>query len=131
MPSTELRYLRTLLLHRHQWVRLRTRVQNALQAIALGHGLRRGKTLWSQLGQHTITSLPLAPHAAHRRTELLALYGKLQAQIDELDERVRDHAQQRSGAKLLMTTREWGRSRRWPRTCSWVTQRGSKTAKRW
>jgi transposase len=103
MPSTELRDLRTLLLHRHQWVRLRTRVQNALQAIALGHGLRRGKTLWSQLGQHTITSLPLAPHAAHRRTELLALYGKLQAQIDELDERVRDPAQQRSGAKLLMT----------------------------
>jgi transposase len=103
MPSTELQDLRTLLLHRHQWVRLRMRVQNALQAIALGHGLRRAKTLWSQLGQHTITSLPLAPHAAHRRTELLALYGKLQAQIDELDERVRDHAQQRSGAKLLMT----------------------------
>src|ERR1700693_4585933 len=103
MPSTELRDLRTLLMHRHQWVRMRTRVQNALQAIALGHGLRRGKTLWSQLGQHTIESLPLTPHAAHRRTELLALYGKLQAQIDELDERVRDHAQQRPGAKLLMT----------------------------
>ena len=36
MPSTELRDLRALLLHRHQWVRLRTRVQNALHAIALG-----------------------------------------------------------------------------------------------
>ena len=35
MPSTELRDLRALLLHRHQWVRMRTRVQNALQAIAL------------------------------------------------------------------------------------------------
>src|SRR5258708_20408514 len=45
MPSTELRDLRTLLLHRHQWVRMRTRVQNALQAIALGHGLRPAKTL--------------------------------------------------------------------------------------
>jgi transposase len=103
MPSTELRDLRTLLLHRHQWVRMRTRVQNTLQAIALGHGLRRGKTLWSQLGQHTMESLPLPPHAAHRRTELLALYGKLQAQIDELDERVMNHAQQRPGARLLMT----------------------------
>jgi transposase len=70
MPSTELRDLRTLLMHRHQWVRMRTRVQNALQAIALGHGLRRGKTLWSQLGQHTMESLALPPHAAHRRTEL-------------------------------------------------------------
>jgi transposase len=28
MPSTELRDLRALLLHRHQWVRMRTRVQN-------------------------------------------------------------------------------------------------------
>jgi transposase len=103
MPSTELRDLRTLLLHRHQWVRLRTRAQNALQAIALGHGLRRGKTLWSQLGQHTMASLPLPPYAAHRRSELLALYGQLQAQIDELDKRVMDHARQRPGAKLLMT----------------------------
>jgi len=39
MPSTDVRDLRALLLHRHQWVRMRTRVQNALQAIALGHGL--------------------------------------------------------------------------------------------
>src|SRR5260370_1921693 len=38
MPSTELRDLRALLLHRHQWFRMRTRVQNALHAIALAHG---------------------------------------------------------------------------------------------
>src|SRR6185369_7868997 len=36
MPATEFRDLRALLLHRHQWVRMRTRVQNALHAIALG-----------------------------------------------------------------------------------------------
>ncbi len=77
MPSTELRDLRALLLHRHQWVRMRTRVQNALQAIALSNGLRRGKSLWSQEGQRTIESLPLAPYAAQRRTELQALYRKL------------------------------------------------------
>jgi len=47
--------------------------------------------------------LPLPPHAAHRRTALLDLYGKLQGEIDELDERVMDHAQQRPGANLLMT----------------------------
>lgn len=40
MPSSELRDLRTLLRHRHQWVRIRTRVQNTLQAMALSHGLR-------------------------------------------------------------------------------------------
>ena len=42
MPNKELLDLRALLLHRHQWVRLRTQVQNALQAIALANGLRRG-----------------------------------------------------------------------------------------
>src|SRR3984957_19272744 len=70
MPSTALRDLRTLLMHRHQWVRMRTRVQNALQAIALSRGLRRGKTLWSKPGQHAIESLPLPPNAAYRRAEL-------------------------------------------------------------
>jgi transposase len=41
LSSKELRDLRALLRHRHQWVRMRTRVQNALQAIALANGLRR------------------------------------------------------------------------------------------
>jgi transposase len=40
MPSTEYRDLRSLLLHRHQWVRMRTRVQNALHAIVLAHGVQ-------------------------------------------------------------------------------------------
>lgn len=41
MPTPEIRDLRALLLHRHQWVRMRTRVMNALQGLALAHGLRR------------------------------------------------------------------------------------------
>ena len=48
LPSKELQDLRSLLRHRHQWVRMRTRIQNALQAIALANGLRRGPSLWSQ-----------------------------------------------------------------------------------
>src|SRR6202162_3837308 len=35
MPSTEQRDLRTLLRHRHQWVRMRSRVQHTLQSMAL------------------------------------------------------------------------------------------------
>src|SRR2546425_2204959 len=103
MPSSELRDLRTLLMHRHQWVRMRTRVQNTLQAMAISRGLRRGKALWSQTGQHAIKSLPLPPHTAYRRTELQDLYQKLDAQIEELDKRVGDQALQRPGAKLLMS----------------------------
>ena|ERR1700676_225861 len=90
-------------MHRHQWVRMRTRVQNTLQAIAIGRRLRRGKALWTQAGQHTIASLPLPPHTTYRRTALQDWYHKLHAQIDELDQRVGDQALQRPGARLLMS----------------------------
>src|SRR5262249_40965081 len=103
MPSTELRDLRALLLHRHQWVRMRTRVQNALHAIALAHGVRRGHTLWSREGQALLASLPLAPHTADRRSELQALYQHLNDHIDRLDERVKHVADKRPRAMLLMT----------------------------
>ena len=103
LPSKELQDLRALLRHRHQWVRMRTRVQNALQAIALANGLRRGPSLWSRDGQHTIASLPLAPHTAHRRSELQAMYVKFESNIEKLNQRVEQQAGQRSGARLLMT----------------------------
>ena len=82
---------------------MRTRVQNALQAIALANGLRRGPSLWSQVGQHTMASLPLPPHAAHRRSELQALYVKFEAEIERLNQRVEEQACERPGARLLMT----------------------------
>jgi transposase len=103
MPSTEQRDLRALLLHRHQWVRLRTRVQQALQAMAMSHGLRRGATLWSRDGLATLAALPLPPHAAHRRNELVALYQHLAAQVDQLDTRVEEAVRPRSAATRLMT----------------------------
>src|SRR5713226_5336484 len=100
LPSKELLDLRALLRHRHQWVRMRTRVQNALQAIALANGLRRGPSLWSQAGQHTIASLPLAPHTAHRRSELQAMYVKFEAEIEKLNQRVEEQVDGRPGARL-------------------------------
>lgn len=103
MPSTEHRDLRSLLLHRHQWVRMRTRVQNALHAIAMAHGVRRGHTLWNREGQALLASLPLAPHTAHRRSELQALYQHLDAHVDRLGERVKQVADERPRATLLMT----------------------------
>jgi hypothetical protein len=74
LPTKELLDLRALLRHRHQWVGLRVKVQNALQAIALANGLRHGSSLWTQAGQQAIVSLPLSPHAAYRRSELQAMY---------------------------------------------------------
>src|SRR5215468_6123972 len=45
MPSSEQRDLRTLLRDRHQWVKMRTRVQNRLQAIALNRATARARTM--------------------------------------------------------------------------------------
>jgi transposase len=65
--------------------------------------MRRASTLWSQAGQQAIASLPLTPNAAHRRTQLHPMYRRLDRQIGTLDERVRDQALRRPGAKPLMT----------------------------
>jgi hypothetical protein len=52
--TAEQRDLRTLLRDRHQWVKMRTRVQNTWQAIALNHVLRRGRGLWTATGQKAL-----------------------------------------------------------------------------
>src|SRR5215472_9783010 len=103
LPTKELLDLRALLLHRHHWVRMRTRIQNALQAIALANGLRRGSGLWSHEGQNKIASLPLLPHTAYRRSALQLLYHKMEAEIEKLTQQVAEQADYRSGARRLMT----------------------------
>src|SRR5260370_9317290 len=103
LPSKELQDLRALLRHRHQWVRMRVRMQNALQAIALANGLRRGPALWSYDGQAKIAFLPLLPHAAYRRSALQAMYKNMQSEIENLTRRVAEQAGNRCGARLLMT----------------------------
>ena len=103
MPSIEERDLRTLLRDRHQWVKMRARLQHTLQAIALNHGLRRGHALWSRAGQNTLQALPLPPYTSQRRTELLSLYEQLQQRIQELDKEVEAQARQRLQARRLLT----------------------------
>ncbi|MGH9712042.1 MAG: IS110 family transposase [Candidatus Acidiferrales bacterium] len=102
-PSTEQRDLRTLLRHRHQWVRMRSRVQHTLQSLALNRGLRLGRSLWSRVGQQALQALPLAPHARERRAALLALYPRLQGGIDELDKEVCAEVNQHAQARRLLT----------------------------
>ena len=47
--------------------------------------------------------LPLAPHAAYRRSELEAMYEKFEAEIEKLNQRVEEQACKRPAARLLMT----------------------------
>lgn len=108
MPSAELVDVRALLMHRDQWVRMRTRVKNALQGLALAHGLRRRAGLWSRQGEATLAALPLAPHAADRRAHLQAVLDHLTAHINELDQQVGAQAAERAQARRLMTHRGVG-----------------------
>jgi len=103
LPTQELLDLRALILHRHQWVRMRTRIQNALQSIALANGLRRGPRLGSHDGQEKIARLPLMPHTAGRRSALQAMYQKMESEIENLTRHVAEQAEHRAGARLLMT----------------------------
>jgi transposase len=103
MPSSEQRDLRTLLRDRHQWVKIRTRVQNTLQAMALNHALRRGRGLWTATGQKALQALSLAGYTGQRRDELLRLYVQLQQRIQELDGQVERQVQQRPQALRLLT----------------------------
>ena len=103
LPTQELLDLRAWLRHRHQWVGLRVKIQNALQAIAWANGLRRGAALWTQAGQQAIAALPWSPPAAYRRNELQAMYVKFEKEIEKLNQRVEQQAGERSGARLLMT----------------------------
>jgi transposase len=103
MPSTEQRDLRTLLRDRHQWVKMRSRLQHTLQAIALNHALRQGRALWSPAGQKALRALPLAPYTSQRRNQLLSLYNQLQKRVQELDRQVEEQAQQRPQALRLLT----------------------------
>jgi transposase len=103
MPSTEQRDLRTLLRDRHQWVKMRARLQHTLQAIALNHALREGRALWTAAGRRALQDLALPPYTDQRRDELLALYTQLEKRIQQLDKQVETEAQQRPRARRLLT----------------------------
>jgi transposase len=103
MPCAELRDLRALLRHRHQWVCMRTRVMNALQGLALAHGIRRRAGLWSDAGRAALAAVRLLPHDGERRSAMQALYDELSTQIKRLDQRVEAQATARPQACRLMT----------------------------
>src|SRR5947207_252546 len=82
---------------------MRTQVLNALQGIALAHGLRRGTQLRSRAGQEALALLPLQPHAGDRRAELHALLTELNHHVEQLNVRVSAEAAARPQAERLMT----------------------------
>lgn len=103
VPSEAERDVRQLLMDRHHRMRMRTRVKNQLQSLALNQGLQKKGKLWSAAGREQLRELPMMEHASRRRDRLLASVEALDREIAELDVLVRSQAEGREDARRLMT----------------------------
>jgi transposase len=103
VPSVAERDLRQLLIHRQHLVRMRTRIKNQLQHIALNQGWQKKRQLWSQAGRELLRSLTLEPWAGKRRDTLLEMLLELEEKIRPLDQAVEKEAQAHAGARRLAT----------------------------
>jgi transposase len=136
VPTVEERDLRQLLMHRQHLVRMRTRVKNQLQHIALNQGWQKKRRLWSQAGLDLMRSLKLEPWTAQRRDTLLEMLEELEEKIRPLDQAVAQEADAREAARRLAThpgvgpvislatVLTMGDVKRFPDSRSWVSYLG-------
>jgi len=103
VPTVEERDLRQLLMHRHHLVRMRTRVKNQLQHIALNQGLQKKYKLWTKAGMKLLRELELEPWTRLRRDTLLEMLEELEEKIRPLEQAVEREAGARPAARLLAT----------------------------
>lgn len=103
VPTVAERDLRQLLIHRQHLVRMRTRIKNQLQHIALNQGWQKKRKLWSEAGLQLLRSLTLEPWTGLRRDTLLAMLAELEEKIRPLDQAVEKEAQACVAAKRLAT----------------------------
>jgi len=103
VPSLEQRDQRQLLMHRHKLVRMRTRIKNQLQHIALNQGIQKKHKLWTKQGRELLENLALEPWTARRRDELLQLLDTLEGYCASLELAVKQVAEANAEACRLMT----------------------------
>src|SRR5262249_40933992 len=101
VPTVTQRDLRQLLIHRQHLVRMRTRIKNQLQHMALNQGWQKKHKLWSQAGLALLRSLPLEPWTQQRRDTLLAMLVELEEKIQPLDQAVEKEARACEAARRL------------------------------
>jgi transposase len=101
-PGLANEQLRQLLLHRSSLVRMRTRVENQLDALGKNEGLV-GSRRWTGRRRREVEALPLANWYAERRRDLLALLDGLGERIGPLEQALRVAAEADAQARLLMT----------------------------
>jgi transposase len=102
-PSAGMRDQRQLLRHRDKLVEIRTKVKNSLQHLAMNRGMQKKSRLWTRVGMEQFEQLTLVGWAGVRREDLLQLLRQLNQHIEQLDQAVKQAAEQNSQAQLLMT----------------------------
>lgn len=103
VPTVAERDLRQLLIHRQHLVRMRSRIKNQLQHIALNQGWQKKRKLWSEAGRELLRSLKLEPWTQQRRDTLLEMLQELDDKIRPLDLAVAKEAEAREAARRLAT----------------------------
>jgi transposase len=136
VPTVAERDLRQLLIHRQHLVRMRARIKNQLQHIALNQGWQKKRKLWSQAGLELLRGLKLEPWTGQRRDTLLQLLQELEDKIGPLDQAVKKEAEAREAARRLAThpgvgsvislatVLTMGEVSRFPDSRSWVSYLG-------
>ena len=136
VPTVRERDLRQLLIHRQHLVRMRTRVKNQLQHIALNQGWQKKRQLWSETGLELLRSLKLEPWTEQRRDTLLEMLEELEDKIRPLDLAVAQEAYRCEAARRLAThpgvgpvislatVLTMGDVKRFPDSRSWVSYLG-------
>jgi transposase len=136
IPTIAERDLRQLLIHRRHLVRMRARIKNQLQHIALNQGVQKRWKLWSRAGLDMLRKLELEPWTGQRRDTLLEMLVQLDQRIQPLDEAVKRAAEAQPRAKRLQThpgvgpvialatVLTMGEVSRFPDSRSWVSYLG-------
>jgi len=91
------RICRSLLRHRHQWVRLRTRIQNALPVDAPTNGLREHRPMEPRRTKQD-RLVAVGAHTAYSAERVQAMYEKFEAEIEKQKPRSRSKPAKRPGA---------------------------------
>jgi len=103
VPTVGERDLRQLLIHRQPLVRMRTRIKNQLQHIALNQGWQKKRKLWTESGLELLRSLKLEPWGQQRRDTLLEMLAELEEKIRPLELAVAREAEACEAARRLGT----------------------------
>lgn len=103
IPTVAERDLRQLLIHRRHLVRMRARIKNQLQHIALNQGVQKRWKLWSQSGIEMLGKLQLEPWTSQRRDTLLEMLEQFDQRIQPLEEAVKQAADAHPRSRRLQT----------------------------